>query len=165
MIKLTDILKEEKKLAVVQQARKGVKEEVGPLARGEISKIKAQLAAAKKAYKDYSGWNTTNPDWRSDSGAAHHNSVVNTTSFELRQKMLDLEKKLAAAQRARKGVKEASDTVIGSRFPSTAKIKAALDALASLLSDAQFTKQIGAATLKDMWRVFEQLKTLRRNAL
>lgn len=66
--------------------------------------LTAQLKAAKKASKDFDDHYTTiaNQDHTHDS----HNTFVNNKSFELRQIVVDLEKKLAA-QRTNKGLKEA----------------------------------------------------------
>ena len=61
--------------------------------------LTAQLKAAKKAYKDFNDHYTTEPvDTGMDSP---HNRFVNDTGFELRQKVVDLEKQLAA-QRTKK---------------------------------------------------------------
>jgi len=62
-------------------------------------------------------------------------------------------------------VEEASDYVIGGAAKSVENIRTALHALAQLMSDPVFTRQVGAVALKDIERVFNHLKTLHRNAL
>jgi hypothetical protein len=67
----------------------------------EIQKIKAKLEKAKKEYNDFRKANPASLDRGEDSSRASYNQHVNQKSFDLRKKMLGIERELETAQKKR----------------------------------------------------------------